>query len=193
MKKYVQGFSILKFFFIFTYIFFSNLTAVLSSETIWDEARKGNKVILIRHSLAPGGGDPAGFKIGDCKTQRNLNKAGIEQSKKIGKIFKGNKIPIDIVLSSEWCRCKDTAFHAFGKFKEFSALNSTFSTPYNKNEPRQIKEIEKYLMNWKGEGKNLILVTHYSVITAITNAVPSSGEIVISDKNLNVIGTIKTN
>jgi phosphohistidine phosphatase SixA len=193
MKKYVQGFSILKFFFIFTYIFFSNLTAVLSSETIWDEARKGNKVILIRHSLAPGGGDPAGFKIGDCKTQRNLNKAGIEQSKKIGKIFKGNKIPIDIVLSSEWCRCKDTAFHAFGKFKEFSALNSTFSTPYNKNEPRQIKEIKKYLMNWKSEGKNLILVTHYSVITAITNAAPSSGEIVISDKNLNVIGTIKTN
>ena len=193
MKKYVQGFSILKFFFFFTYIFFSNLTAVLSSEIIWDEARKGNKVILIRHSLAPGGGDPAGFKIGDCKTQRNLNKAGIEQSKKIGKIFKGNKIPIDIVLSSEWCRCKDTAFHAFGKFKEFSALNSTFSTPYNKNELRQIKEIEKYLMNWEGEGKNLILVTHYSVISTITNAAPRSGEIIISDKNLNVIGTIKTN
>ena len=193
MKKYVQGLSILKFFFIFIYIFFTNLTAVLSSDSIWDEARQGNKVILIRHSLAPGSGDPAGFKIDDCKTQRNLNKVGIEQSKKIGKIFKDNKISIDIVLSSAWCRCKDTAYYAFGEFKEFSALNSTFSTPYNKNEPRQIKEIEKYLMNWEGEGKNLILVTHYSVITAITNAVPSSGEIVISDKNLNVIGTIKTN
>ena len=193
MKKYVQRLSILKLFFVFFYIFFSNLTSVLSSESVWDEARKGNKVILIRHSFAPGGGDPAGFKIGDCKTQRNLNKAGIEQSKKIGKIFKDNKISTDIVLSSEWCRCKDTAFHAFGKFKEFSALNSTFSTPYNKNEPRQIKEIKKYLMNWKSEGKNLILVTHYSVITAITNAAPSSGEIVISDKNLNVLGTIKTN
>jgi phosphohistidine phosphatase SixA len=192
MKKYVQGLSIFKFFFFFTYIFFSNFTAVLSSETIWDEARKGNKVILIRHSLAPGSGDPAGFKIGDCKTQRNLNAAGIEQSKKIGKIFKDNKISIEIVLSSEWCRCKDTAYYAFGEFKEFSALNSTFSTSYNKNEPRQIKEIKKYLMNWDGKRKNLILVTHYSVITAITNAVPSSGEIVIADKNLNVIGTIKT-
>ena len=193
MKKYVQSLSILKFFFIFIYIFFTNFTVVLSSDSIWDEARQGNKVILIRHSLAPGGGDPAGFKIDDCKTQRNLNKAGIEQSKKIGKIFKDNKISIDVVLSSAWCRCKDTAYYAFGEFKEFSALNSTFSTPYNKNEPRQIKEIEKYLMNWEGEGKNLILVTHYSVITAITNAVPSSGEIVIADKNLNVIGTIKTN
>ena len=193
MKKYVQGLSILKFFFIFIYIFFTNLTAVLSSDSIWDEARQGNKVILIRHSLAPGSGDPAGFKIDDCKTQRNLNKAGIEQSKKIGKILKDNKISIDIVLSSEWCRCKDTAYYAFGEFKEFSALNSTFSAPYNKNEPRQIKEIKKYLMNWDGKRKNLILVTHYSVITAITNAVPSSGEIVIADKNLNVIGTIKTN
>jgi len=193
MKKYIQGLSILKFFFIFIYIFFTNFTVVLSSDSIWDEARQGNKVILIRHSLAPGGGDPAGFKIDDCKTQRNLNKAGIEQSKKIGKIFKDNKISIDVVLSSAWCRCKDTAYYAFGEFKEFSALNSTFSTPYNKNEPRQIKEIEKYLMNWEGKGKNLILVTHYSVITAITNAAPSSGEIVISDKNLNVIGTIKTN
>ena len=193
MKKYVQGLSILKLFFVFFYIFFSNLTSVLSSESVWDEARKGNKVILIRHSFAPGGGDPAGFKIGDCKTQRNLNKAGIEQSKKIGKIFKDNKISIDIVLSSEWCRCKDTAYYAFGKFQEFSALNSTFSTPYNRNGPRQVKEIEEYLMNWEGEGKNLILVTHYSIITTITTAVPSSGEIVIADKNLNVIGTIKTN
>ena len=193
MKKYVQGLSIFKFFFFLIYIFFANFTAVWSSESIWDEARQGNKVILIRHSLAPGGGDPAGFKIGDCKTQRNLNKAGIEQSKKIGKIFKDNKISIDIVLSSEWCRCKDTAYYAFGKFKEFSALNSTFSTPYNENEPRQVKEIEEYLMNWKSGGKNLILITHYSIITTITNAAPSSGEIVIADKNLNVIGTIKTN
>ena len=193
MKKYIQCRSTFKFFYVLIFIFFSNLTVVLSSETIWDEARKGNKVILIRHALAPGSGDPAGFKIGDCKTQRNLNKAGIEQSKKIGKIFKGNKIPIDIVLSSEWCRCKDTAFHAFGKFKEFSVLNSTFSTPYNKNEPRQIQEIKKYLKKWEGEEKNLILVTHYSIIIAITNATPNSGEIVIADKNLNVIGTIKTN
>jgi phosphohistidine phosphatase SixA len=193
MKNYTKGLSSFKFFLILIYIFFTNFTVVLSSESIWDEARKGNKVILIRHSLAPGGGDPVGFKIEDCKTQRNLNKAGIDQSKKIGKIFRDNKIPIDIILSSEWCRCKDTAFHAFGRFKKFSALNSTFSNPYIKNESRQIKKIKKYLKNWDGKGKNLILVTHYSIITAITDAVPRSGEIVIADKNLNVLNTIETN
>jgi phosphohistidine phosphatase SixA len=193
MKNYTKGLSSFKFFLILIYIFFTNFTVVLSSESIWDEARKGNKVILIRHSLAPGGGDPAGFKIENCKTQRNLNKAGIDQSKKIGKIFRDNKIPIDIILSSEWCRCKDTAFHAFGRFKKFSALNSTFSNPYIKNESRQIKKIKKYLKNWDSKDKNLILVTHYSIITAITDAVPRSGEIVIADKNLNVLNTIETN
>ena len=193
MKNYDNGMYFLRSFFFLFFFIFLNFTASLSSETIWTEARKGDNVILIRHALAPGGGDPDGFNINDCKTQRNLNEVGVNQSKKIGKIFRDNKIPIDIILSSEWCRCKDTAFHAFGRFKEFSALNSTFSNPYIKNETRQIKEIKKYLKNWDGKGKNLILVTHYSIITAITDAGPSSGEIVITDNNLNVIGTIKTN
>jgi len=182
-----------KYCYFLLFLFYLSFTTNLFSSSIWEEAREGNKVILIRHALAPGGGDPAGFKINDCNTQRNLNKVGINQSKKIGKIFRDNKIPIDIVLSSEWCRCKDTAFHAFGRFKEFSALNSTFSYPFIKNETRQIKAIKKYLKNWNGKGKNLILVTHYSIITAITDAVPGSGEIVIADKNLSVIRTIKTN
>ena len=193
MKNYDKGMYFFRSFFFLFFFIFLNFTASLSSETIWTEARKGDNVILIRHALAPGGGDPDGFNINDCKTQRNLNEVGVNQSKKIGKIFRDNKIPIDIILSSEWCRCKDTALHAFGRFKEFSALNSTFSNPYIKNETRQIKEIKKYLKNWDGKGKNLILVTHYSIITAITDAVPGSGEIVIADKNLNVLNTIETN
>ena len=164
-----------------------------SSEQNWKPAQEGNKVLLIRHSLAPGGGDPTGFKIDDCKTQRNLNRKGINQSKKIGKLFKKNKVPIDQVLSSQWCRCKDTAKYAFGNFKEFTALNSTFQSPYNKNEPKQLKELYNFVKKWDGKGKNLVLVTHYSIITAVTNAVPSSGEIVITDKNFEVFGTIQTN
>ena len=163
-----------------------------SSEQNWKPAQEGSKVILIRHSLAPGGGDPAGFKINDCKTQRNLNRVGINQSKKIGKLFKKNKVLIDQVLTSQWCRCKDTAQYAFGNYKEFTALNSTFQSPYDKNETKQLKELYSFVKKWDGKGKNLVLVTHYSIITAITNAVPSSGEIVITDKNFKVISTIST-
>ena len=163
-----------------------------SSEQNWKPAQEGNKIILIRHSLAPGGGDPTGFKIDDCKTQRNLNRAGIIQSKKIGKLFKKNKVLIDQVLSSQWCRCKDTAKYAFGDYKEFTALNSTFQSPYDKNEIKQLKQLYSFVKKWDGKGKNLVLVTHYSIITAVTNAVPSSGEIIIADKNFKVISTIAT-
>ena len=175
--------------YLFLFLFTSQLNA---SNQAWNLAQEGNKIILIRHSLAPGGGDPPGFKINDCKTQRNLNRTGINQSKKIGKLFKKNKVPVDQVLSSQWCRCKDTAKYAFGNFKEFAALNSTFQSPYNKNEGKQLKELYKFIKKWDGKGKNLVLITHYSIITAVTNAVPSSGEIVIADKNFKVLGTIQT-
>ena len=174
------------FFFIFT-------LQVYASEQAWDLAQKGNKIILIRHSLAPGGGDPVGFKIGDCKTQRNLNKKGIKQSKKIGKLFKKNKVLIDQVLSSQWCRCKDTAKYAFKNYKEFSALNSTFQPPYDKNAKKQIKELKDFIKRWDGKGSNLVLVTHYVIIVALTDVAPRSGEIVIIDKNFKTLSTILTN
>ena len=172
----------------FQFLSFQNLIA----KDLWAEAKEGDRIILIRHALAPGGGDPPGFKINDCKTQRNLNKVGIEQSKAIGKLFKKNKIPVDKVLSSQWCRCKDTAKYAFKSYFEFSALNSTFQSSFAKNEPKQLKQLRTFINDWDGDGGNLVLITHYSIITAITNAVPSSGEIVITDKKFNVLSTIAT-
>ena len=169
---------------------FSNFNHALAN---WDPAKDGDKIILIRHSKAPGFGDPKGFKIKDCKTQRNLSKKGIDQSKKIGNLFKKNQIKIDQVLSSQWCRCKDTAKYAFKKYKEFPALNSTFQPPFDKNAKSQIKELKDYIQNWKGNGGNLVLITHYVIITAITDVAPRSGEIVIIDKKFNTLSTILTN
>ena len=186
MKNRIISLSLKLFF------FFLITLQLNASEQAWNLAQKGNKIILIRHSLAPGGGDPAGFKIEDCKTQRNLNKKGIKQSKKIGKLFNKNKVPIDQVLTSQWCRCKDTAKYAFKNYKEFTALNSTFQPPFDKNERKQLNELYNYVKKWNGNGKNLVLITHYSIITAVTNAVPGSGEIVLADKNFKVLGTIQT-
>ena len=159
----------------------------------WQPAKEGNKIILIRHSIAPGSGDPPGFQVKDCKTQRNLSNEGIEQSKKIGKLFQKNQIKIDQVLSSQWCRCKDTAKYAFKNFEEFQALNSTFQPPHDKNAKKQIKELKDFIQKWNGKGGNLVLVTHYVIITAITDVVPRSGEIVIIDKNFKTLSTILTN
>ena len=149
---------------------FSN--QVLSEDKILESLKEGGKIIFIRHAYAPGGGDPENFNINDCSTQRNLSNEGINQSKLIGEFFKTKKIKIDKVLSSEWCRCKDTAKFA-------------------KNEKKQIKDLKNYIKNWKSN-KNLILVTHYVVISSILNIAVGSGEIVISDKNYEIIGSIDT-
>ncbi len=178
---------------IFFLSFLFSILYISSIHANWQPAKEGNKIILIRHSIAPGSGDPLGFEIKDCKTQRNLSKEGIDQSKKIGKLFKLNQIKIDRVLSSQWCRCKDTAKYAFKNYKEFSALNSTFQPPYDKNAKKQIKELKDYIKNWNGNGSNLVLVTHYVIITSITNVIPRSGEIVIIDKNFNTLSTVTTN
>ena len=181
--KYIK---LLIFFFL---IFFLQIK-ISASETLVDKLKEGGKIIMIRHAYAPGNGDPDNFLIEDCSTQRNLSKKGINQSKEIGNFFKKNKVPIDIVLSSEWCRCKDTAFYAFKKFKTNSFLNSFFSPNFQNNKNKQIIELKNYIKNWN-EKNNLILITHYVVINEILNANLDSGEIIIFDNEFNVIGKLK--
>ena len=177
--------------FLFIIISLTISNQVLSEDKILESLKEGGKIIFIRHAYAPGGGDPQNFNINDCSTQRNLSNEGINQSKLIGEFFKTNKIKIDKVLSSEWCRCKDTAKFAFNDFETFDALNSFFSAKFAKNEKKQIKDLKNYIKNWKSN-KNLILVTHYVVISSILNIAVGSGEIVISDKNYEIIGSIDT-
>ena len=168
---------------------FSN--KVFSNSEILKSLDEGGKIIFIRHAIAPGGGDPENFNINDCSTQRNLSIDGINQSKLIGKFFIKNKIKIDKVLSSEWCRCKDTAKYAFNEYNTFSALNSFYSSKFAKNEKRQIQELKNYIKSWESK-KNLILVTHYVVISSMLDIGVNSGEIIISNKNFEIIGSIET-
>ena len=154
------------------------------------QLKKGGNLIFIRHAYAPGGGDPENFIISDCSTQRNLNEDGKNQSKRIGQFFIENDILIDKVLSSEWCRCKDTAQIAFTNFETKNFLNSFFSTQFASNKNQQIRDLKKYIKNWQSD-KNLVLVTHYVLISEILNYTSSSGEIVISDKNFKVIDSFK--
>ena len=181
--------KIISLLFIFISLVFSN--QAFSNDDLIQSLKEGGKIIFIRHAYAPGGGDPDNFDVKDCSTQRNLNNEGISQSKLIGEFFVKNKIQIDQVLSSEWCRCKDTAKYAFKNFKTFNALNSFFSSKFAQNEDKQIKDLKNFIQNWKSE-KNLVLVTHYVVISSMLNMAVGSGEMVITDTNYNVIGTIET-
>jgi len=161
-----------------------------SNQNVINELKKGGNLIFIRHAYAPGGGDPINFDINECNTQRNLNNSGRNQADKIGSLFKDNNISTDKVYSSEWCRCKETALIAFNQFETKKFLNSFFSSKFAQNKNSQIKSFKKFIKSWDGK-KNLIFVTHYVFISEILDYAPSSGEIIISDKDLKVIDTIE--
>ena len=182
----------MKFFKIITIIFISLTSSIKadSEQKLINELKEGGKIIFIRHAYAPGNGDPENFDKKDCSTQRNLNKDGIEQSKKIGQFFIKNQIIINEIFSSEWCRCKDTAKYAFDKFKTFDALNSFYQAKFFKNKDKQIKDLKKFIKTWDDD-KNLILVTHYVVISEMLGVGVNSGEIIVSDKNYNIIDSIE--
>ena len=176
-------------------IIFISLTTSIKADlnkNLLNQLDDGGKLIFIRHAYAPGGGDPQNFNLNDCSTQRNLNNEGRKQAQYIGEFFKKNEIKIDKVLSSEWCRCKETARIAFKNFSTNNFLNSFYSSKYAKNKDKQIKMLNNYVKKFKSD-KNLILVTHYVLISEVLNYAPSSGEIVVSDKNFNMIGSIEIN
>jgi phosphohistidine phosphatase SixA len=176
----------------FLIIFISLTTSIKAdlNKNLLNQLEEGGKLIFIRHAYAPGGGDPDDFNLNDCSTQRNLNEEGRDQAKYIGEFFKKNKIKIDKVLSSEWCRCKETAEIAFKDFSTNSFLNSFYSPKFAKNKQKQIKMLNNYVKKFTSD-KNLILVTHYVLISEVLDYAPSSGEIVISDKNFSKIGSIE--
>ena len=174
-------------------ILFISLTSSVkadSKKNIIENLKVGGKLIFIRHAYAPGGGDPENFNIYDCSTQRNLSESGRIQSRKIGNFFKENRIKIEDVYSSEWCRCKETASLAFKNFKTKSFLNSFFSSKFAHNKNSQMKDFQKFLLDWDKK-TNIVFVTHYVVISELFDYPSSSGEIVISNKNFKIIDTLE--
>ena len=182
----------MKFLRFFIIIFISLTTPIKADlyKNLINQLEDGEKLIFIRHAYAPGNGDPAGFNLNDCSTQRNLSDDGRKQAQRIGEFFTKNKIEIDKVLSSEWCRCKETAKIAFKNYSTNNFLNSFYSSKFSKNKDKQVKAFNYYIKNLESK-KNLIFVTHYVFISEVLNYGPSSGEIVVSDKNLNIIGSIE--
>ncbi len=183
----------MKYFILILYLILSIIfpTSSFSKDELISKLQSGGNIVFIRHALAPGNGDPDNIDLNDCNTQRNLSEKGIKQSIKIGDFFRKNNIPINNVLSSEWCRCKDTAKYAFKNFKTFEALNSFYDEKFYKFKDKQINDLKKFIEDWD-ENHNLILVTHYVVISEILNIGVSSGEIVVSNKNYKIIGSIDT-
>lgn len=146
--------------------------------------KKPDHVLLMRHAIAPGIGDPAGYKLQDCKTQRNLDATGRAQAQKTGQWLKAQGVGNALVFSSAWCRCKETAENlAFGTPALEASLNSFFDDM--RQGPQSNLNLQKFIANQlKAKGdKALVLVTHQVNMTEFTGATVGSGDMVLVKVN----------
>lgn len=146
--------------------------------------KKPDHVLLMRHAVAPGIGDPAGYKLQDCKSQRNLDATGRAQAQKTGQWLKAQGVGNALVFSSAWCRCKETAENlAFGTPALEASLNSFFDDM--RQGPQSNANLQKFIANQlKAKGdKALVLVTHQVNMTEFTGATVGSGDMVLVKVN----------
>ncbi|MGE5161250.1 MAG: histidine phosphatase family protein [Betaproteobacteria bacterium] len=147
---------------------------------LWSELERGGVVLLLRHAQTEAGvGDPPGFRIGDCSTQRNLSDEGRRQARRIGAALAARPVRIDQVLSSQWCRCLDTARLAFPKVvvEPYPALNSFFED--RATEPQQTREAAARIAAVRAPA-NVVFVTHQVNIIALAGVSVAPGEAVLA-------------
>lgn len=147
---------------------------------LWQTLRAGGHIIFIRHALTePGIGDPPHFRLGDCRTQRNLSEEGRADARRIGAAFRHYQVPVSGVWSSRWCRCLETAQLAFAEATPAVMLDSTFR---DTTAEKQAKAQAVFaFVNDAGTGSgNVVFVTHAQNIQELTGVAPSSGEAVVT-------------
>lgn len=156
----------------------ATLPAARADEDLWKLLRGGGQVVLIRHGVThPGVGDPPGFRLDDCSTQRNLSEAGRREAQRLGEEIRARGIPIAQVISSPWCRCLDTARLAFRiEARTDPALGNLFGR--RELEEEQVAALRKLVRRPAGGG-NLFLVTHGSTTYALTGVSPGTAEMVV--------------
>ena len=155
-----------------------------SASELSESLKKSDAVLLMRHALAPGIGDPAGYKLQDCKSQRNLDATGRAQAQKTGQWLKAQGVGNALVFTSAWCRCKETAENlAFGTPELEPSLNSFFDDM--RQGPQSNVNLQKFIVGQlKSKGdKALILVTHHVNIEEFTRENVGSGDMVLAKVN----------
>jgi phosphohistidine phosphatase SixA len=150
-----------------------------ADESAWRVLASGGWALLLRHAqTVPGVGDPPGFKLGDCSTQRNLSEAGRAWSRRFGEEFVRRDIRPDEVLASRWCRCIDTARLAFpgSEVRVFEPLNSFFADGSRRE--AQTARLRQFLAG-QDSGRRSVMVTHQVNIAALTGEFVAMGEALI--------------
>jgi len=164
------------------------------ADEAWAALVKGGHVALIRHGNAPPGrgGDPPGFQIDDCTTQRNLDEKGREQARALGEAFRRHGVRVDRIVSSPWCRCMDTAhLMAVGQVESSWAL----VPDRNPSAPARLLELKELVSTWRGPG-TLVLVAHALTVRPLLGILPDQAETLVlepmpgSEQGVKLVGRV---
>ncbi|WP_438991340.1 histidine phosphatase family protein [Lentibacter sp.] len=143
----------------------------------WSALEREGAIAIMRHALAPGGGDPAQFVLEDCETQRNLDARGRAQARAIGAEMRARGVTFDRVFTSQWCRCRETAaLIGMRPAEDLPSLNSFFG-----GQGDRVAQTAATLATLAAQDARLLLVTHQVNITALTGVFPKSGEIIVAE------------
>ncbi|HZY18141.1 MAG TPA: histidine phosphatase family protein [Ramlibacter sp.] len=170
------------------------LAGAASAADAWAALARPGAVLLLRHATAPGVGDPPGFRLGDCSTQRNLDDEGRDEARRLGDLFRRRGIQVGAVWTSQWCRTRETARLAFGDAVQDQPVFNSFFGADAVQRDAQTRQARELLARWRGPGV-LVAVTHQVNITALTGAGMGSAEGVVvrprPDGRLEVVGTVQ--
>lgn len=166
--------------------------AATAEDDAWEALRQPGTVAIMRHAYAPGLGDPPGFSLGDCSTQRDLDARGRAQARAVGEAFRAAGVTVDRVLTSRWCRARHTAEEMdLAPVEEFAALDSFFD---NRSAADRQTEAVRRRLSAAAPDDRLLLVTHQVNITALTGRPTRSGEVVVlrvgDDGAVSTLGSI---
>lgn len=156
------------------------LAPPLSAATVGQRLAGGGHVLLMRHAEAPGVGDPPGFRLADCDTQRNLSPAGRAQARAAGLWLRSQGLQRARVWSSPWCRCLDTArLLDYGEVTVEPSLSSFFGDA--ERGPQQRQALQAFVARLQNAPSDTpaVLVTHQVVISAYAGGSASSAEMVL--------------
>ncbi len=170
----------------------ASVAAADESRDAWAALVNGGHVALIRHGNAPPGygGDPPGFKIDDCATQRNLDEKGRAQAKALGEAFRQRGVRAEKVLSSPWCRCLETA-----RLMALGPVDGTWTAAASGQSRDRLAALRELLASWRGPGA-LVVVTHALTVQALVGIMPRQAETVVvrpkpgSEAGVEVVGRI---
>jgi phosphohistidine phosphatase SixA len=170
-------------------------TAAGATEAAWAKLGRGGYAVLMLHAAAPGIGRLSREDAKDCTGRRNLSDRGEQQAFRMGARIEARAVPIEQVLTSEYCESVDTARLAFGKvpIEHIAALNPLPSD--DAAAKTQLQEILDRIRDFKGPG-DLFIVTHVNVIEGLTGIRPRATEAIIveaGDDGLRVVARLIVN